>query len=65
MYRNQKTSIMTTIYLTLDKAKSFWQSGNERLAEIALKAFSRKELESEGITRPVQLTQEEYDELFN
>jgi hypothetical protein len=56
---------MKTIYLTLEKAKSFWQSGNERLAEIALKAFSKKELESEGITRPVQLTQEEYDELFN
>lgn len=56
---------MKTIYLTLDKAKSFWNSGNERLAEIALKAFSRKELESEVITRPVQLTQEEYNELFN
>jgi propanediol utilization protein len=56
---------MTTIYLTLDKAKSFWQSGNEILAKIALKAFSRKELESEVTTRRIELTQEEYNELFN
>jgi len=46
---------MKAINLTLDDAK-----GNEKLAEIALKGFSREELESSSITRPVQLTQEEY-----
>ena len=61
MYRNQKTSIMKTINLTLDDAKAFWNSGDERLAEIALKGFSREELESSSITIPVQLTQEEYN----
>jgi len=51
---------MKAINLTLDDAKAFWNSGNEKLAEIALKGFSREELESSSITRPVQLTQEEY-----
>lgn len=52
---------MKTINLTLDDAKAFWNSGDERLAEIALKGFSREELESCSISRPVQLTQEEYN----
>lgn len=52
---------MKAINLTLDDAKAFWKSGDEQLAEIALKGFSREELESSSITRPVQLTQEEYN----
>jgi hypothetical protein len=52
---------MKAINLTLEEAKSFWNSGNEKLSEIALKGFSREELESSTITRPVQLTQEEYN----
>jgi hypothetical protein len=52
---------MKAINLTLEEAKSFWNSGNEKLAEIALKGFSREELESSTITRCVQLTQEEYN----
>jgi hypothetical protein len=54
---------MKAINLTLEEAKSFWNSGNEKLAEIALKGFSREELESSTITRCVQLTQDEYEEL--
>lgn len=51
---------MKTVYLTLDKAKSLWQTGNEILTKIALKGFSREELELSPIRRPIQLTQKEY-----
>ena len=54
---------MKAITLTLDEAKAFWNSGNEKLAEIALKGFSREELESSTITRYVQLTKDECKEL--